>query len=403
MGFAVWNIEYRRVGRGGGVPETLEDVARAIDFVPKLPVDRGALIVCGHSAGGHLAMWAASRSKLGPAAPGGPPRLVLDGAISLAGVVDLDFVLESGDATGAVTEFVGGDGTDRAARLSVAAPLRNLPFGVPTVLFHGIDDRIVSPRMSERFAETARASGDASRFVGLPGAGHSDLIRPRGPAFSLLVQALHELARSQPTRSCRPSPPPAQVVLRQPERRASGLNGIVVMTGESSGREPMSHGDVEQRESVEFDGAVERQKSVGFSAVTFELTDQIKRHLLDDRVVWLTTVSPTGRPMPRPVWFFWDGSHILIYSLNTAARLANIRANANVSVHFNSTVEGEDAVELSAVAEIVGSPLLPSANALYMAKYGRDIEEAPDFDLESVDREYDSLIRIAPIRSWSVA
>jgi len=73
--------------------------------------------------------------------------------------------------------------------------------------------------------------------------------------------------------------------------------------------------------------------------VPFEITDQIRRHLIEDRVLWLTTVSPAGRPIPRPIWFFWDGSHILIYSLNTAVRLVNIRANELVSVHFNSTVE----------------------------------------------------------------
>jgi PPOX class probable F420-dependent enzyme len=137
--------------------------------------------------------------------------------------------------------------------------------------------------------------------------------------------------------------------------------------------------------------------------VPFELTDQIRRHLTEDRVLWLTTVSPAGRPIPRPIWFFWDSSHILIYSLNTATRLANIRSNERVSVHFNSSVEGEDAVEMAGIAEIVGSPPLPSANELYMAKYGREIEEATDFDLEAVDRDYSTLIRIEPVRTWTVA
>jgi PPOX class probable F420-dependent enzyme len=138
-------------------------------------------------------------------------------------------------------------------------------------------------------------------------------------------------------------------------------------------------------------------------AVPFEMTDQIERHLVEDRVLWLTTVSPAGQPIPRPIWFFWDGADILIYSLNTAVRLTNIRTNERVSVHFNSTVEGEDAVELAGIAEIVGSAPLPSSNSLYMAKYGRDIEEAPDFDLESVNRDFRTLIRVEPVRAWSVA
>jgi PPOX class probable F420-dependent enzyme len=117
----------------------------------------------------------------------------------------------------------------------------------------------------------------------------------------------------------------------------------------------------------------------------------------------LTTVSPAGRPVPRPIWFFWDGSHLLIYSLKTAARLVNIRTNQSVSVHFNSTAEGEDAVEIAGTAEIVDSSPLPSANALYMAKYGHDIEAATDFDLESVDRDFHTLIRIEPARAWTSA
>ena len=135
----------------------------------------------------------------------------------------------------------------------------------------------------------------------------------------------------------------------------------------------------------------------------FEITDQIRRHLMADRVLWLTTVSPTGRPIPRPIWFFWDGSHILIYSLNTAARLLNLAANETVSVHFNSSPEGEDAVEMAGIAEILGSPPLPSANELYMTKYGHEIENASDFDLQSVDRDYNTLIRIELVRAWTVA
>jgi PPOX class probable F420-dependent enzyme len=137
--------------------------------------------------------------------------------------------------------------------------------------------------------------------------------------------------------------------------------------------------------------------------MAFEVTDHIRRHLVEDRVLWLTTVTPAGRPIPRPIWFFFDDAHILIYSLNTAVRVANIRANEQVSLHFNSSAEGEDAVEISGRAQIVASAPLPSANGLYMSKYGHDIEVATDFDLESVDRDYRTLIEITPLRSWTVA
>ena len=78
-GWATWNIEYRRVGNGGGWPHTFADVAAAIDHLAAIdaPIDLANVSVLGHSAGGHLALWAASRGKLPSGAPGqlagGPP------------------------------------------------------------------------------------------------------------------------------------------------------------------------------------------------------------------------------------------------------------------------------------------------------------------------------------------
>jgi len=90
-GWAAWNIEYRRLGRlsGGGWPCTFEDVASAIDHLadlPPRPLDLARVVSIGHSAGGHLATWAA-------AWPGraldAEPRVRLTAAVSQAGVVDL--------------------------------------------------------------------------------------------------------------------------------------------------------------------------------------------------------------------------------------------------------------------------------------------------------------------------
>ena len=72
-GYAAWNLEYRRVSGGGGWPGTFGDVAAGIDLLATLPVDTSRVVVVGHSAGGHLAAWAAGRAKLPPGAPGGTP------------------------------------------------------------------------------------------------------------------------------------------------------------------------------------------------------------------------------------------------------------------------------------------------------------------------------------------
>jgi acetyl esterase/lipase len=79
-GWAAWNIEYRRLGNGGGVPQTLDDVSAAIDKLAELDgVDLSRVVTIGHSAGGHLAAWAATREY---------PRVPLTGVVSQAGVLD---------------------------------------------------------------------------------------------------------------------------------------------------------------------------------------------------------------------------------------------------------------------------------------------------------------------------
>src|SRR5213079_2078672 len=102
-GFATWNVAYRRVGSGGGFPTTFEDVATAIDRLdtPHLPTP----VVVGHSAGGHLAVWAASRSSR---TPGGAPRVPLRGAISLSGLLDLTEAARAPRSLGPTTGFMGG-------------------------------------------------------------------------------------------------------------------------------------------------------------------------------------------------------------------------------------------------------------------------------------------------------
>ena len=90
-GFAAWNLEYRRVGGGGGWPATLEDVAAGIDALDGIdaPLDLSRVVAVGHSAGGQLAFWAAARPTLPVDAPGASPRVVIGAAVSQAGVLDL--------------------------------------------------------------------------------------------------------------------------------------------------------------------------------------------------------------------------------------------------------------------------------------------------------------------------
>jgi acetyl esterase/lipase len=155
-GWAAWNVEYRRLGDGGGVPATLDDVVAAVEALPLAAPRRVSL---GHSAGGHLAAYLAT-------------RVPLDGVVSQAGVLDLALGAELGLSDGVVGEFLGG------APLADASPIERLPLRARTLLTHGGRDDIVPPVISERFAEAARAAGDEVALVLEPDEDHYGHLDP---------------------------------------------------------------------------------------------------------------------------------------------------------------------------------------------------------------------------------
>ncbi|HEY6497632.1 MAG TPA: TIGR03667 family PPOX class F420-dependent oxidoreductase [Trebonia sp.] len=134
--------------------------------------------------------------------------------------------------------------------------------------------------------------------------------------------------------------------------------------------------------------------------MAFELTDQIEKHLANDKIVWLTTVTPTGRPAPRPVWFLWDGTTVLIYSQPDAAKLRHIAGNDHVSLNFNCSEGGGDVVVISGRAEIETAAPAPSAVPKMLEKYIGSIE-AMGYTKEWYDA-YDTAIRVTPERAWTV-
>lgn len=133
--------------------------------------------------------------------------------------------------------------------------------------------------------------------------------------------------------------------------------------------------------------------------MAFELTKKIEKHLVNDEIGWLTTVTPSGRPAPRPVWFLWDGSAVTVYSQPNVAKLKHIAANDQVSLHFNSAPDGGDVVVISGRAEIVGDAPLPSALPALADKYRARIE-AMGYAPEWYD-SYSTAIRITPDRAWA--
>ena len=192
-GIATWNIEYRRIGNGGGWPHTFLDVAAAIDHLrviaPQYNLDLSRVITLGHSAGGHLALWAASRQRIAPdSLLYHPHPLRLKAAISLAGVVDLRRAWELQLSSNITEEFIGGSPHDLPARYAAASPIELLPTGVPCMLVHGTHDENVPHELSQRYHDAAKAQGDPVTLITQAGAGHFECVDPRTPEWTQVLE-----------------------------------------------------------------------------------------------------------------------------------------------------------------------------------------------------------------------
>jgi acetyl esterase/lipase len=201
-GFAVCTPEYRRVGQpGGGWHGTLDDVAAAVDTLPSVVaeasaglVDAGRILVAGHSAGGHLALWAAARHRLRSGSPWRLPGSSIRGVVGLAAVCDLASCFEQDLGHGAAAALMGGSPASHPDRYSVADPARLLPTGVAVRLVHGSADDRVPCQMSRDYAALAQSGGDDADCTVLPRTGHFEVIDPLSAAWPDIVAAFRSSA-----------------------------------------------------------------------------------------------------------------------------------------------------------------------------------------------------------------
>jgi acetyl esterase/lipase len=201
-GIATWNIEYRRLGEpGGGWSGTYLDVAHGIDHLRAMArkhnLDLSRVVLLGHSAGGHLAMWAAARARVPAASPVyAPDPLPVRGVIDLAGPLDLTANIPGyerlcGDTV--ITALLGGSPATMPERYAQASPINLLPLGVPQVLVIGDHEDFVPRPFVAVYAAAAARAGDSVRIITIPRAGHFEIASPRTAAWPHVEAAIRSL------------------------------------------------------------------------------------------------------------------------------------------------------------------------------------------------------------------
>lgn len=179
-GWAVYNIEYRRVGNGGGWPTTFDDVGAAIDSLATTGIDLTRVMTLGHSAGGHLAVWAAGRND---------PLVPITAAVSQAGVLDLTAAMADQLGSGAVERLLG---EDLDVRLPQADPTAQIPLAVPVRCIHASADQFVPLSQSSMYVERAAAAGADAALIEVDG-DHFTVIDPASVAWAMTLAVLDAL------------------------------------------------------------------------------------------------------------------------------------------------------------------------------------------------------------------
>ena len=198
-GFAVWSIEYRRVGDdGGGWPNTFLDIARGADHLRQIAaqyqLDLSRVVVAGHSAGGAFALWLAARPKVSPSSElYRKDPLPVRAVFALAPAPDLEQLHQTGVCQNVIDKLMGGSPADHADRYLAASATRLAPVGVPQTLVVGTKDASWGPGGRAFFARTRELGDSSARLVELPESGHFEMINPASSSWPIVYRSLAAL------------------------------------------------------------------------------------------------------------------------------------------------------------------------------------------------------------------
>ena len=197
-GIAVWNIEYRRLGNGGGWPQTFLDVAAAADALrshaDRLHLDTSRVVAVGRSAGGQLAHWLGARHRL--------PRsselfssdpLHLTGAVAIAGISDMANAVRRGICQEAPQELLGGSLKSVPQNYASGSPAALMPLGIPQLHIVGCQDTVVPLDYVIEHVAFARSTGDDVELLELDRAGHFEPVTSHTHIWKQIEDAVVEM------------------------------------------------------------------------------------------------------------------------------------------------------------------------------------------------------------------
>jgi acetyl esterase/lipase len=191
-GYAVWSLEYRRVGdEGGGWPGTFLDIAHGSDAVrqvaSKYSLDLNRVVASGHSAGGEFALWLAARGKISSSSDvfvANPVKI--RGVVALAPAPDLETLQSAGTCGKVIDKLIGGPPSDFSARYDAVSPMKLAPIGVPSTLIVGGHDNGFGPNGRSYFAHAQQAGDKQVQLVEAPDSGHFELIAPKTTTWAIV-------------------------------------------------------------------------------------------------------------------------------------------------------------------------------------------------------------------------